>query len=81
MKKEKDNRSYCDMCNGEDLASVCEWCHRLGVERAIIHSILTAEQGERTRILKALKLCPTCNGTHGEWIRKAEIVKIVKDTK
>ena len=30
-----DGKTYCDKCNGEDLATICKWCHnRLMKEQA-----------------------------------------------
>ena len=30
-------------------------------------------------IKKWLKLCPTCDGTHGEWIRKEDLKQKLKE--
>lgn len=28
------NNIYCEKCNGEDLASICKWCHLDGIKKA-----------------------------------------------
>jgi hypothetical protein len=37
---------------------------------------------ERNRIINLIGICKVCKGTHGEWIRKEELIKkILEDNK
>ena len=49
--------------------------------QALVLSVLSNLEGREQKekeLIEILKLCPTCNGTHGEWIKKEEIINKLK---
>ena len=42
---------------------------------------LKGKADEQKRILKIIKFCKVCDGSHGEWIKKDELESKIKEEK
>lgn len=53
---EVDSKVYCNLCNGEDLASICIWCHNLKVVEAFDKGIKEGKQLGASKVTSSFQL-------------------------